>query len=206
MEFKFGFADIEHEKLPEILEMMQTYKISKYIIARETIKGKTHVATNGEHMHFVLHVEPKVFKNWLETLKNRYNLTGKNGNTGRYCGFVKNVKDSDKLMAYTCKDENLSWSGFEDDEIKNFIEKSYKKKQSTFDKLMEHLVQQRVEFIPTEQHIDITKIEVEILRYHMELEERICKSKLKNYTLAYMQLYMKDRFKYIEQIYYYTIH
>lgn len=206
MEYKFGFADIEHEKIDEVISMLSEYKIDKYIVGLEKVQGETHIATNGEHMHFVLHVDPKIFKNFRETLINRYNLCGKNGSTGRFFGFSKVIRDAERFKAYTCKDENLTWAGFEEQEIKTYIANSFKKKESVFDILMDHLMQQRVELVPQQTHIDVTKIEVEILRYHMQLGERICKSKLKNYTLAYMQLYMKDRFNYLEQIYYYTIH
>ena len=203
-EYRFGFADIEHSKLDEIVVMMGTYKIEKYIIALEKVTGSTHEATNGEHMHFVLYVEPKQFKNFLETLKNRYNLSGKNGKTGCYCGFVKKVKDANRLMAYTVKDQNIVWCGFKDDEIQRLVDESFPKEQSLYDQLMKHLVDNQYETLTSDKYIEPLKVELEILRYYMNKGEKICKSKLKNYTLSYLQLYAPCRFQFIDQIHFYT--
>lgn len=206
MEYKFGYADIEHEKIDEVIAMLAEYKIDKYIVGLEQVDNGTHVATNGQHMHFVLHVEPKIYKNWYYTLKNRYNLSGKNGKTGRYIGFMNNkkVRDQERLMAYSCKDDNVRWKGFEDDEIKKLFEQSFQKEETVFQALMKHLETQRYEYIDGHA-IDITKIELEILTYHMESGIKICKSKLRNYALSYMQLYMPDRFKHRDQILYYML-
>lgn len=206
MEYKFGFADIEHAKIDEVIAMLDEYKIEKYIVAMETVTSDSHVATNGEHMHFVLHVEPKVFKNWYYTLKNRYNLAGKNGKTGRYIGFLcsKKVKDPERLMAYTTKDNSLIWKGFHEDEIKQLFEQSFQKDETVFQAVMKHLLANRFEYIDGHD-IDVTRIEVEILRYHMQLGVKLCKSKLKNYALAYMQLHMDNRYDYLDHIYHYTM-
>ena len=107
-------------------------------------------------------------------------------------------------MAHSCKDDNVRWKGFEDDEIKKLFEQSFQKEETVFQALMKHLVTQRYEFIDSHT-LDLTKIELEVLRYHMDLGIKICKSKLKNYVLSYMQLYMPDRYKFIDYIYHYTM-
>lgn len=206
MEYKFGYAAIEHSKVGEIREMFEEYNITKYILSMEVCK-RAHQSTNGEHMHFVLHIDPKTFKNWYTTLKNRYNLGGKNSKkTDRYTGFLETskVKDPEKLKAYTLKDGNYLSYGFEEDEIKALYEKSYEKSTTDFDKLMEYLQQQKVEK-RLDRTIDITRVEVAILEWYMDKGERVCKSKIKTWTLSYLQLYMEDRKKYIEEIYYYTM-
>lgn len=222
MEYHFGFADIEHNKIDELIEMMQDYNIDKYIIAREKVEGKkTHVATNGEHYHFVIFTDLKTFKNFKETLKNKYNLSGKNGKTGRYAGWIetKKVKSEHKFMSYTVKDNNIIWKGFKDDEIKNLLDESFQKQDSIIDELMKQLKEQRPELRKAPPPIfnnmpmgavysskyDITELELAILKFHMDKEKRVCKSQIKNLALTYLQLYMIDRYQAMDTIYHYTM-
>lgn len=221
-EFHFGFADIEHSKHDELIEMMDDYKIDKYIIAKEKVEGKkTHVATNGQHYHFVIFTDIKTFKNFKETLKNKYNLSGKNGKTGRYAGWIetKKVKNEHKFMAYTVKDNNITWKGFEEDEIKILLDESFQKQDTLIDELMKMLKQHRPELRiqPEPQYLNkfsapvyqskfsITNLEVEILKFYMAKEKRICKSQIKNLALTYLQLHMVDRFQEMETIFHYTM-
>jgi len=220
-EYHFGFADIEHSKLNEIIEMMNDYNILKYIIAREKVEGKkTHIATNGEHYHFVIYTDMKTFKNFKETLKNKYKLSGKNGKTGRYAGWIepKKVKDEHKFMSYTVKDNNVIWKGFEPEEIKQLLDESFQKTDTLIEELMKMLQTQRPELRtapPTQYNngsgpqwnskYDITGLEVAILKFHMDKNKRICKSQIKNLTLTYLQLYMTERYQILDTIYHYTM-
>ena len=52
---------------------------------------------------------------------------------------------------------------------------------------------------------DVQKIEIEILKFHMNKEKRICKSQIKNLTLTYLQLYMEDRFEALDTIFHYCM-
>jgi len=62
MEYQFGFADINHKFKPDLVEMMTEYGIEKYIIALEKVDGKkTHIETQGEHIHFVIYTFLKIF-------------------------------------------------------------------------------------------------------------------------------------------------
>ena len=217
MDYHFGFADIHHKFKDDLILMMTEYGISKYIIALEKVEGKkTHIETQGEHMHFVLYTDPKIFKRFKETLKNKYLLSGKNGKTGRYAGWINKdkVKNEHKFMAYTCKDNNLVWKGFTDDEIKNLLDASFQKNDTLIDELMKRLAQNRPELRKTKDHIlnnvnigkyDLTMLEVEILKFHMEKDKRICKSQIKNIALTYLQLYMIDRFDAVDTIYHYCM-
>jgi len=222
MEYHFGFADIEHNKINELIEMMSDYNIVKYIIAREKVEGKkTHIATNGEHYHFVIYTDLKTYKNFKETLKNKYNLSGKNGKTGRFAGWIepKKVKSEHKFMSYTVKDNNITWKGFEPDEIKQLLDESFQKQDSLIDELMKMLQTQRPELRtqPEEKFnnshqvpiwnnkYDITNLEVAILKFHMDKNKRICKSQIKNLTLTYLQLYMIERYQILDTIYHYTM-
>lgn len=204
-EYEFGFAAIEHEKIDDVLAMLEKYKINKYIVALEKVSNGSHVATNGEHLHFVIQVEPKQFKNFRETFKNTYQLTGKNGKTGRYGGWVKKPRDPERFIAYSVKDKNIRSKGFEEGELKKYMEASFQKKESDLDLLMDYLVKRRVENVNIGNPLDTTMIEVAILKYYMDLGKRICKSQIKNLTLTYLQLYMPNRYDNLDLIYHYTM-
>ena len=222
-DYHFGFADIHHKFKDDLILMMEEYEIKKYIIALEKVEGKkTHIATQGEHVHFVINTDPKIFKRFKETLKNKYLLSGKNGKTGRYAGWInkEKVKDEHKFMSYTCKDGNVVWKGFTEDEIKKLKDDSYQKNDTLVDELMKWLTEHRVELRKTQdtgtylnKHMepiyqgkyDVQKIEIEILKFHMNKEKRICKSQIKNLTLTYLQLHMVDRYEAVDTIYHYCM-
>lgn len=222
MEYSFGFADINHKFKQDLVEMMTDYGIEKYIIALEKVDGKkTHIATQGEHIHFVIYTDPKNFKRFKETLKNKYELSGKNGKTGRYAGWINKdkVKDEHKFMSYTMKDGNVVWKGFEEDEIRKLQGESYQKKDTIIDELMTHLKKYRPELRKEQQgtylnkykepvyqdKYDLQKVEIEILKFSMERDRKICKSQIKNLTLTYLQLHMEDRFQALDTIYHYCM-
>lgn len=204
-QYEFGFADIEHDKIEDVIAMIEKYKIEKYIVALEKVNNGSHKETNGQHMHFVLQVEQKQFKNFRETLKNTYQLTGKNGKTGRYSGWVRKPKDIDKFISYSVKDKNIRTKGFTDGELKEYLDKSYQKKESDLEQLMNYLVQRRPEIRDINNPLDTTMIEVEILKHYMNLGKRVCKSQIKNLTLTYLQLYMPNRYENLDLVYHYTM-
>lgn len=221
MDYHFGFADINHKFREDIINMLAEYGILKYIVALEKVEGKkTHIETQGEHMHFVIYTDPKIFKRFKETLKNKYLLSGKNGKTGRYAGWInkEKVKSEHKFMSYTVKDKNITWLGFTEDEIKTLLDSSFQKQDTLIDELMKWLVENKPEVRKTpeaqynnmnspqyQQKYDIGMIEIEILKFHMKKEKRICKSQLKNLTLTYLQLYWDDRFNEVSTIYLYMM-
>ena len=222
MDYSFGFADINHKFKDDLILMMTEYGIEKYIIALEKVEGKkTHIATQGEHIHFVIYTEPKIFKRFKETLKNKYLLSGKNGKTGRFAGWINKdkVKDEHKFMSYTCKDGNVVWKGFTEDEIKKLKEDSFQKNDTLIDELMKHLLEHRFEIrkgiepiyvnhmnVPVHQSkFNLQAVEMEIMRFHMLKEKRICKSQVKNLTLTYLQLHMIDRINEVDTIYFYMM-
>lgn len=203
LENRFGFADIEHKHIDELLNMMEHYKIEKYIIALETVSNGTHKETNGEHIHFVINTNKRVFNSFKETLKNTYKLSGKNGKTGRYTGWINSgkVKDEDKFISYTVKDKNVKWKGYKSDEIQKALDKSFQKKETMIDELMKYLAQYKCEESKTRydqrdtgDKYDTLNLQMEIIKFHMDRKVRICKSQVKNLALTYLQLHFVDRF------------
>ena len=87
-------------------------------------------------------------------------------------------------MSYTVKDNNIVWKGFEEDEIKELLDESFQKQDTLLDELMKKLKLHRPELRTPQQDTgqylnkhcapvyqskyDITNLEVEILKFHME--------------------------------------
>jgi len=214
---RFGFAAIEHKHIEDLVTMMTEYEIEKYIMALEKVSNGTHKETKGEHIHFVLFVNLKVFNTFKETLKKKYNLSGKNGTTGRYAGWmnINKVRDSDKFIAYTVKDNNLKWKGFEPDEIKKALTASHKKKETIQEELIAHLLVQKSELNKERYekgnsgcNYDLENLEREIMAFHMNKKVKIGKSQVKNLALTYLQLHMETRFtkEGMDRIYNYMMH
>jgi len=206
--WQFGMACIEHIKKDEVEKMLMVeYPADKFIISLEIASDGKHLATKGEHMHFVLYIKPTHFKNFRETLINRYKLTGKNTKKEmRAYGWLKDIKDPERLKAYSVKDKNIIWHGFENDEIKNYVDQSFTKKENNFEVLMNEMKYHQIEYdVESMDKCCIVNIEKYIIKFYMDRNERCCKSKVKNYTLAYMQLHMKDRYELLDRIYHYTM-
>lgn len=109
-------------------------------------------------------------------------------------------------MAYSVKDDNVRWKGFSDDEIKNLLDESFQKQDTLIDELIKKIQMYRPEIrVGTMKEIDMTALELFIIKFHMEHEKRICRSQVKNLCLMYLQLHMKDRYEHMDVIYHYTM-
>lgn len=99
------------------------------------------------------------------------------------------------------------------------MDDSFQKTDTIVEELMKHLLANRFELrkgpplqytnhmnVPVYQSkFDIQALEIEIMKFHMIKEKRICKSQVKNLTLTYLQLHMIDRLNEIETIYFYMV-
>ncbi len=54
-------------------------------------------------------------------------------------------------------------------------------------------------------YLDTTALEVFILKWHMEQGVKVCKSKIKNISISYLQLEYDKRYENLEEIYYYIM-
>lgn len=213
-EFKieFGYCDIHHDKIELVCEMLEKHNTSKYLIGMEVCD--THDRTNGEHMHFVLYIKPTDFKNLKEKLRRTFNLGSKNNKEGKpYYGWMKkDIKNLDKLQSYTLKDKNIRSKGYTQEELNKIIEESFEKQNDVnlYKECMKAIHQQRP-FISnrkdeqTSLYLDTIGLEIFILKWHMEKGVKVCKSRVKNLSLSYLQLEYEDRYIHLEEIYYYTM-
>lgn len=206
-----------------------------YIVAKETVKDK-HQETNGEHFHVAAEMSDKQYDSYRNTiLKKKYQLRGKacNGLPRQY-GVVKNVRDETKFLGYTVKHKNIEYRNISLDEIKQHISNSYVKeeKRTYQEDLMAYLVQNVNQtlylgirrppthdyFIPQstdeeeeeeeEQYtINVSKIQLDILTYHMEhAVKALSRSQIVYYTNLFLQFHFPPRQEFMDQILRILIH
>lgn len=100
------FGSIPHSDISYCLTTLLEYKVTDYIIAMEIAQG--HKETSGEHLHFLIKTDDeKFYQNYCKRVFiDKYKLRGRS-QTGlpRQYGKVNHIKDIDKMIAYTIKDE-----------------------------------------------------------------------------------------------------
>ncbi len=214
MESQYGFCGILHTKIDQVEKALANYNITKYILGMETCEN-AHENSNGEHIHFLMYIDPSftVFKNFKEHMRTTFNLGGKTNKKGKpYFGWGnKEIKDHDKLSSYTVKDKNIRSKGFTQEELDEFIKNSFPKSEernlykeciAAIERDRPHMSAYRA-CHETSLTLDYISLEIYILKFHMENDTKICKSKMKNIAMAYLQLHYKDRYKHLEEIYHY---
>jgi len=115
---------VPHSLVEYVVQTLESYEeVICYLVALET---STKV---GEHMHFIVKtVKSGFYEKFRERVfKRKLALRGKAlKNKPRQYGKIKDIKDYEKLGAYTVKDANIR-TNFPQDEIDIFCQKSYKK-------------------------------------------------------------------------------
>lgn len=117
-------AHIPHNEQEYILETLKDYDIGKYII------GLEHAESVGEHYHFLVQMTDKDYHKYSKRVfKDKFKLRGQNrGGKCKQYGKLKEIKDLEKMKAYTCKD-NKVMTNMSDEEIQKYVEMSYKKEE-----------------------------------------------------------------------------
>ncbi len=116
-------AHIPHKNSDYIKDYIDK-RFEQYIIALETS------ATVGEHMHFMLYVkEPKDYSNFAQNVfKQKFTLRGRaTKDSPRQYGRVKDIKDIQKMMAYTVKDKNVITKVKDQEALEKAFEISFRK-------------------------------------------------------------------------------
>lgn len=216
MEVQWGYCDIYHSRIDEVIAMLEKHNTEKYLVGMEICSGEGHAQTNGEHMHFILYINPVDFKNLKEKMRRTFNLAGKNNKQNKpYYGWMKkDIRDIDKLRAYTVKDKNIRSKGYTDKELEEIIKSSFPKndERNIYKECIEAIKRDKPYMVRLKDdnkylgiHLDMTQLEVYILKFHMENGVKICKSKIKNIAYSFLQLEYEDRYKHLEEIYYYIM-
>lgn len=214
----FFFAQIAHDNVPTVQELLDTYiqDDASYIIAKE-ISKTSHKETNGEHLHFAVDMTKKEYDAFRNTvLVKKYGLRGKaQKDLPKQYGTVKNVRDETKMLSYTVKDQNIIYKNIDLKTIQEYIEKSYKKKEKTTyqEELMAYLKTFPTGyFFQTEQtfytgsvehepRIDFRKIQAEILQHWvLNASKPLSRCQLQFYTNLYLQFHFPEFNNYIYEI------
>lgn len=212
MESHYGFCGILHSKIDLVEKKLEQYNVTKYLLGMETCSD-SHEHSNGEHIHFLMYIDPSFtnMKNFKEHLRDSFNLGSKNNKKGKpYYGWPKkDIKDLAKLSSYTVKDKNIRSKGFTQEELDEYIKNSFPKSEerNLYKECIQAIERDKPHIScnknPDSLTIDYVTLEIYILKFHMENDSKICKSKMKNIAMSYLQLHYTDRFKHLEEIYYY---
>lgn len=210
---KAFFIALPHSYSDELWENLKKYTqpTERLVLAKE-ISKKSHLDISGEHFHILAEWTTDKYEAFKKTIIDKtYKLCGKAVKDGhRKYGIVRQIRDLDKMLSYTIKGNDFRQQNYTEDEITEALENSFEKDdpKAYQEVLMEHLKNIRNAFIRITDmgqpyHIEIIKIEEEILRHHMENKDKpLCKSKLEYYTNYYLQVVEPQRFEkgYLEEI------
>lgn len=120
LKWQMFMAHIATEEIDYVEETLKTYDIGGYLIGLEK--------EPYEHMHFAVEMsDPDYHKFSKRVFKDKFKLRGRatQGKCRQY-GKEKEVKDIEKMLAYTAKDKNIR-TNLPDGKIKEVIGKSFKK-------------------------------------------------------------------------------
>lgn len=166
------FYAIHHQFKDKFMEIIKRYCTKCFIVALERAKN-THKETEGEHFQCIFDLEETTYGNMNKALIKEFNLRGqaKNG-LGRQYGKITKDKINDIELAciYTTKEGNVI-SNIEKDQIQEWYEKSYVKKQVFQIRLLVeyldsfHYYQNEDTFYFADY---LEKIKEHIIEYHLE--------------------------------------
>lgn len=141
LEWHAFFGAIKHEHSDELLSVLKSYDIGRYIVSREKSDG-SHVETDGEHFHFMVEMTRQDYNRFAKRIFiDRFKLRGRAtvGNPRQY-GKVKNIENIELMQAYTVKDGSVI-TNLSEQELESIKEKSYKKenKRKLYDSVIRDL-------------------------------------------------------------------
>lgn len=174
------FAAIKHEHTESVLECLKKYDIGQFIIAKEKA-GAAHSETEGEHLHFCVEMPPEQYVNFSKCcFIDKYKLRGRApAGQSRQYGKVKEIRNLQKMQAYTLKDGDYI-TNMDEEVIKELYKQSAKKveKKNIYDICMENMktVEKPGRFRPNCSYM--ADLKYEILRTHIKEDVRKDVSKL----------------------------
>lgn len=127
MEYIAFFAVIPHTDFSYVEQTLKEYEIGEYIIAAETAQS-SHNEKGGEHFHFLVQMQSKDYHNFSKRVfKDKYKLRGKaTSDLPRQYGKVKEIRDFDRMAAYTIKDGNIR-TNMSEEALQKFQQITFKK-------------------------------------------------------------------------------
>jgi len=187
------FYAIQHQFKDKFMEIIKKYCNKCFIVALEKARN-THKETNGEHLQCIFDMEETTYGNMNKALIKEFNLRGQARNgLGRQYGKITKDKINDIELAciYTTKEGNVI-SNIEQEQIKEWYEKSYmKKKIFNIKNLLEyldsfHYYQDEREFYFSDY---LEKIKEHIIEYHLDYKIELPR---RNIFYDYIRYYLSN--------------
>jgi len=203
------WADLEHYIDPS----------ARLLMSLEVAKD-THHETKGQHYHIACDMNDKQYDAFKKTIIiKKHNLKGQaRDGVGRQYGCipVSKVRDETKFLQYTCKDQNVRFRGFENDEIKKFIEESFPKvdRKSDLEMLMAAMILNHHTYYLIVQLTGLQEFNTQlceefIISYFMDnvaKQKVLNKSSIRSFVTRYIMYHAPQRELLKTRLYYYLMH
>lgn len=158
MEYIAFFFAIKHVFIDDVEAKLMTYldEPNQYLISMEKCKDKHH-STDGEHMHVLCTMSAKNYKAYSTLILRTYKLRGKAGDgVGKQYGKVNKIRDLDKMLSYTLKDNNFR-TNMDENTLKKALDKSFKKEEKKEEelKILEYISIQHQTFREQQPYLEL---------------------------------------------------
>lgn len=146
------YAAIPHNDLPIVLSFLKEY--SSFFLVTCEICQVSHKATDGEHMHFFMTGSDDSYRNLINRLKKRFQLSGKAvKGAARQYGKIRKLDNVSQYLSYILKDVEptnpyeVGYMGLTLDTLVKLKAKSYPKVIDEAQKLRTYVVQELDTFV-----------------------------------------------------------
>jgi len=129
--FQAFMAAIRHDEIDYVEQTLLEYdSVTQYLIACETAP-ESHQETEGQHMHFLVRISDKHYKNFADRVfKRKYGLRGRaEKDKPRQYGKLREIHDMERMGAYTCKENNLR-TNLTSKTIERWLKASFEQKEA----------------------------------------------------------------------------
>lgn len=208
MPFKAWFIDAPLEEFDYVEQTLMRYDIGEYAIGHEKVNSK---GEEKPHYHFFVEIENKDYNSYIKLINKRIPIIGSGKGGKRKYGAVKDIRDLNKMLSYTIKDNNYR-SNMEADRLKEAFEKSFPKKdiRTELDKLktgfIEYVTNHVNADIPLKRYYDKeTNIKHLPPKYTLLTDTSVAVNRLRSRAIEYLvqeEIPIKSR----NQIESYTLH
>lgn len=211
-EFIAFMAAIRHDHIDYVVEVIQEYSsVTEWLISLETA-DKTHLETEGEHMHFLIRMSPIHYKNFADRIfVKKFKLRGQamKGKPRQY-GKLREIHDLERMGMYTCKEDNLR-TNIQESTVKRWVETAFKKDDVDIlrNNIYEHLDKMPIpthimtfdgnalaqEEQNTKKQVPPCYLRMEILQYFRDNCDKIPNpNTIKSYVTGYILYHAKEKY------------
>lgn len=195
-QFQAFMAAIRHDQIDYIEQTLLEYdSVTQYLIACETTL-ESHLETEGQHMHFLVRMSVKHYKNFADRVfKRKYALRGRAmPNKPRQYGKLKEINDLERMGSYTCKENNLR-TNIDSKTIERWIKKSFEQKEvdtwrekvfEALDKINDFSPDQSIDEVLHPTKLNAENVKLHILQIYKDFENyKINRNTITGLALGY---------------------